>query len=121
MPGAQPRSDLVVTLRARTTYAGADTPGGPPTALCFYPPRPNPAAGSIRFAYDLPKAETVRLEVFDLSGRRVANVMSERVEAGRHELRWNPREHGEGIAAGLYFARFSVPGMTRMARIVLLP
>jgi hypothetical protein len=121
LPGAQPQSDLVVTLRARVTYAGADTPGGPPAALRFYPPRPNPAAGAIHFAYDLPRTAPVRLEVFDLSGRRVANVVSGQVEAGHHELRWSPRESSDGIAAGLYFARFSVPGMTRMVRIVLLP
>lgn len=121
LPGAQPQPDLVVTLRARATYAGAGTPGGSPTALRFYPPRPNPAAGAIRFAYDLPKATTVRLEVFDLSGRRVANVVSGQIGAGHHELRWSPRESGDEIAAGLYFARFSVPGMTRMVRIVLLP
>ena len=121
LPGAQPQPDLVVTLRARATYAGAGAPGGPPTALRFYPPRPNPAAGAIRFAYDLPKAAPVRLEVFDLSGRRVAEVVSGPAEAGHHELRWSPRESGEGLAAGLYFARFSVPGLTRMVRLVLLP
>lgn len=121
LPGAQPRSDLVVNLRARSTQEGAGLPGGPPTALRFYPPRPNPAAGAIRFAYDLPKAAPVRLEVFDLSGRRLAIVVSGRIEAGHHELRWSPRESVEGIAPGLYFARFSVPGMTRMVRIVLLP
>ena len=82
---------------------------------------PNPAAGAIQFAYDLPKAAPVRLEVFDLSGRRVANVASGQTEAGHHELRWSPRGDGGGVAAGLYFARFSVPGMTRMVRIVLLP
>jgi hypothetical protein len=118
---AQPQPDLVVTLRARVTNAGADAPGGPPTALRFRPPRPNPATGAIRFAYDLPKTAPVHLEVFDLSGRHVANVVSGQVETGHHELRWSPRESGDGIATGLHFARFSVPGMTRMVRIVLLP
>jgi hypothetical protein len=121
LPGTQPQPDLVVTLRARATYEGAGVPTGLPTVLRFYPPHPNPAAGAIGFAYDLPKAAPVRLEVYDLSGRRVANVLSGQVEAGHHELRWNPRESGGGIAAGLYFARFSVPGMTRKVRLVLLP
>jgi len=119
LPGGQPQPDLVVTLRARATYAGAGVPGGPPTALRFYPPRPNPTAGAIGFAYDLPRAAPVRLEVFDLSGRRVASVVSGEVGAGHHELRWSPR--GDGASAGLYFARFSVPGMTRTVRLVLLP
>lgn len=121
LPGAQGQPDLVVTLLAHPTYEGAGVPTGLPTALRFYPPRPNPAAGAIHFAYDLPKAAPVRLDVFDLSGRRVANVVSGQVEAGHHELRWSPRGEGGGVAAGLYFARFSVPGMTRMVRIVLLP
>lgn len=121
LPGAQPQPDLVVTLRAHPTYEGAGVPSGIPTALRFYPPRPNPAAGAIRFAYDLPQAAPVRLEVFDLSGRRVASVVSGQTEAGHHELRWSPRGSSDGVAAGLYFARFSVPGMTRMVRIVLLP
>jgi hypothetical protein len=51
----------------------------------------------------------------------VTNVVSGQVEAGHHELRWSPRESGDEIAAGLYFARFSVPGMTRTVRLVLLP
>lgn len=121
LPGALAQPDLVVTLRAHPTYEGVGVPAGLPTALRFYPPRPNPAAGAIQFAYDLPKAAPVRLEVFDLSGRRVANVASGQTEAGHHELRWSPRGDGGGVAAGLYFARFSVPGMTRMVRIVLLP
>jgi hypothetical protein len=121
MPGAQPQPDLVATLRARVTYAGSGVPGGPPTALRFYPPRPNPAAGAVRFAYDLPKAAPVRLEVFDPSGRRVTNLVSGQVEAGHHEMRWSPRESGDKIASGLYFARFSVPGLTRTMRFVLLP
>ncbi len=121
LPGAQPQPDLVVTLRARVTSVGAGVAPGLPTVLRFYPPRPNPATDAIRFAYDLPMAAPVRLEVFDLSGRRVASVVSDQTEAGHHEVRWSPRGSGDGIAAGLYFARFSVPGLTRMARLVLLP
>jgi hypothetical protein len=112
---------MVVTLRARATYEGAAVPTGLPSTLHFYPPSPNPAPSAIRFAYDLPKAATVRLEVFDLSGRRVSSLVSGVVEAGHHELRWSPRGSGEGVAAGLYFARFSTPGMKRTVRFVLLP
>ena len=119
LPGALPQPDLVVTLRAHPTYEGVGVPAGLPTTLRFYPPRPNPSPGSVRFAYDLPKAAPVHLDVFDLSGRRVASVVSGQVEAGHHELRWSPRDGG--VAAGLYFARFSVPGLTRMVRLVLLP
>jgi hypothetical protein len=121
LPGAQPQPDLVVTLRARPTRAGADTPVGPPAALYFYPPRPNPSAGAVHFAFDLPKAAPVRLEVFDLSGRRVASLLSGPVEAGRHDVVWQAGGMTDRFMAGLFYVRFATPGLTRVARLVLLP
>lgn len=119
LPGAQAQPDLVVTLRARAVDSNASVPGTLPSALRFYPPRPNPSAGAFHLSFDLPVATQVHLDVFDLSGRRVANLLSGKVEAGRHELRWQPL--GRNVAAGLYFVRFSVPGLTRTERIVTLP
>jgi endonuclease/exonuclease/phosphatase family metal-dependent hydrolase len=119
LPGAQAQPDVVVTLRARPTTPGAGVPGELPAVLRFYPPRPNPAAGPVSFAFDLPKAAPVQLDVFDLSGRRVASVASGELGAGRHELRWSPRAAGQG--AGLYFARFSTPGLARTTRFAVLP
>ena len=121
LPGAQPQPDLVVTLRARPTSNGAGVPGELPTVLRFYPPRPNPAAGPVAFAFDLPKAAPVELDVFDLSGRRVVNLASGTFEAGHREFRWVPRAGGQGASAGLYFARYSTLGVTRTLRLVLLP
>lgn len=119
LPGAQAQPDLVVTLRARAVDSNTSVPGTTPVALRFYPPRPNPSAGAFRFGFDLPVATTVRLEVFDLSGRRVASLLSGVVEAGRYEVPWVP---GRARAtAGLYFVRFSVPGLVRTERIVTLP
>ena len=120
LPGAQPQPDLVVNLRVRVTSATAGVPGGPPTALRFDPPRPNPSLGAFRFSFDLPMAAPVRLEVFDLSGRQVATVVAGDQDAGHHELRWDARG-SSGVSAGLYFARFSTPGLERTARLVILP
>jgi hypothetical protein len=119
LPGALAQPDLVVTLRARALDTNTGVPGGPPPALRFYPPRPNPSAGALVLAFDLPAATPVQLDVFDLSGRRIAGLLSGTVEAGRHEIRWQPT-NGKP-SAGLYFVRFSVPGLTRTERIVTLP
>ncbi len=120
LPGASPQPDLLVTLRARPVHSNADVPVGGPTALRFYPPHPNPSGGPIRFAFDLPAPAPVRLEVFDLSGRRVASLASGETGAGHHELSWNAGGRAAG-AAGLYFARFSTPGLSRTVRLVVLP
>ncbi len=122
LPGATAASDLVVQLHAYVISAATGVPGpGVPAALRFYPPRPNPAAGPVRFAFDLTRRAPVTLELFDLSGRRVASVISGELDAGHHEVRWDAGAGAGQPGAGLYFARFATAGLTRTARVVLLP
>ena len=79
-------------------------------------------ARETRFAFDLPHEAPVRLEVFDLNGRRVADVVSGVQPAGHHEAPWHAADgRGGRLAAGLYFARFVTPGLAESRRLVLLP
>lgn len=83
---------------------------------------PNPAAGEMTFAFDLLRATTVNLEVFDAAGRRVATVASGARAAGHHELRWNRRDgRGNPLAAGIYYGRLRASDGSRVTRLVFLP
>jgi endonuclease/exonuclease/phosphatase family metal-dependent hydrolase len=122
LPGAIALSALAVHLVARPKPGDVDVPGAGVTALRFYAPRPNPLARETRFAFDLPHEAPVRLEVFDLNGRRVADVVSGVQPAGHHEAPWHAADaRGGRLAAGLYFARFVTPGLAESRRLVLLP
>ncbi len=123
LPGATPRTDLVVALTARVSGgATAVLPGPAPATLAFLPPRPNPVEGRAQFAFDLPEAAPVALEIYDLGGRRVATVAEGWHAAGRHALGWTPADDaGRRLSAGLYFARFRAPGLVRVHRITILP
>jgi len=60
--------------------------------------------------------------VFDLNGRRVAEVVSGVLPAGHHEAPWRAVDaRGGRLAAGLYFARFVTLGLAESRRLVLLP
>jgi FlgD Ig-like domain len=121
LSGALAANDLVATLRARPLSGSTGVPGGP-TALRFERPRPNPLTSGTRFAFELPEAASVSLEIFDLSGRRVSTLVAGERGAGRHEVRWNAAgEHGGRVPAGLYFARFRTAGLTTMERLIVLP
>lgn len=65
---------------------------------------PNPARAQTTFAYELPRAAEVRLAVYDVLGRRVAEVVREEQGAGRHEVPWS----ADGLASGLYVWRLAV-------------
>lgn len=122
LPGAQPRPDLTVLLSAHPAAGTTATPVVMPTALRFYAPRPNPMTNEAWFGFDLPRAAPVELEIFDLAGRRVATLASGGREAGHYEMRWaGTNEDGGRVKAGLYFVRFSTPGLSRVERVVRLP
>jgi len=67
----------------------------------LYPSLPNPFRGVATIRFDLPVAGAAKLEVFDVRGRKVANLVDGVVAAGAHEVRWSP----VGQTSGLYFYR----------------
>jgi hypothetical protein len=87
-----------------------------PSAVALLPVAPNPVSASARLRYELPEATTVRLQVFDLLGRRVATLADGEKPAGRHEVSWQ----GAGLASGTYFVRLQAgsTAQTQMLRLV---
>ncbi|MGH7731554.1 MAG: FlgD immunoglobulin-like domain containing protein, partial [Candidatus Eiseniibacteriota bacterium] len=74
------------------------------------------------FAFDLPEAAPVSLAIFDLTGRRVADIVSGSLGPGRYQFPWNAvSDNGPRVPGGLYFARFVTPGMSRVERLIVLP
>jgi len=84
-----------------------------PTRLELLPSAPNPFAQAARLRYRLPDPARVRLEVFDLLGRRVATLVDGEKEAGPHEVQLD----GSRLAAGTYFVRLTAGPETRTQQI----
>lgn len=90
----------VVVSAASAAPEMGGTPGVPLFALRQN--EPNPVRGATRIRFSLPRAERVRLSIFDLSGRLVWRPLDETRPAGPHELRLDAAER---LAGGLYFYR----------------
>jgi hypothetical protein len=102
--------------------AGADDRAAPPSASGIERVSPNPfrARAEIRFSLSVSEARApVRLEVFDLGGRRVATILDGILSPGAHILSWDGRIGGGAEASsGVYLARLSTRGGTRGARLI---
>jgi hypothetical protein len=87
-----------------------------PSAVALLPVAPNPVVGFANLRYELPEATAVRLQVFDLLGRRVATLADGEKPAGRHEVTWT----GSRLAPGTYFVRLQAgsTAQTQMLRLV---
>ena len=85
------------------------------------PPSPNPFRGSATFRFGLSRAGEVRLELFDLAGRRVRSLASGVLPAGEVTREWDGRdEGGHAVHPGVYFVRLTTPARTFRARVVAL-
>jgi Lamin Tail Domain/PKD domain/FlgD Ig-like domain len=68
--------------------------------------RPDPFVGSMSIVFDLPKAATVRLDVFDLAGRHVAHLADGSFPAGARSVVWKGRsDNGVPAGPGVYLVR----------------
>jgi hypothetical protein len=82
---------------------------------------PNPAFRSTRFAFTLSREADVRLAVFDLAGRRVAEPFAGRALPGTTSAEWSlRRSDGTPVPAGIYFARLEGLGRATITRLVVL-
>ncbi len=84
-------------------------------------PFPNPTTGDAQVAFALPTAGFVELDVFDVAGRRVAELFSGSAAAGRTLVRWDGRDDaGSSVARGVYFVRLRSSGEERVRKLVVL-
>ena len=93
-----------------------------PVSFALHQNQPNPFAVSTTFRFDLPRPEIVRLELFDLGGRRVAKLRDAWMPAGRHSLEWNSRDaEGSPVRAGAYVYRIIAGSFRAQRKLVVLP
>ncbi len=81
---------------------------------------PNPFNPAVTLTADLERELPVRLEVRDLRGRLVRMLADGPRAAGLHRWRWDGRdEAGRLLPSGIYLARLSAGGATRVTKLVL--
>ncbi len=109
-----------ITFDEATDAATGIPPGGPGRAG-LSPPRPNPARGLARFTLRLEGAARVRVEVFDVSGRRVRELADGPRVAGVAELEWDLRdEAGRAVPSGIYLVSARVGPEESRRRVVVV-
>jgi hypothetical protein len=106
-----------LTLLHFTSPQGStETPGNLPAELILYPNYPNPFNSRTTIEYALPYETRVRLEIFDINGKKVARLQDGPLKAGRHQVTWNAL----GLGSGIYFVRLSAGDLVETQKALLL-
>ena len=64
---------------------------------------PNPFNPGCNIHFELLNSENINIQLYDISGKYVQNIMQGSLESGRHELYWEPNN----ISSGTYFVKVS--------------
>jgi hypothetical protein len=82
---------------------------------------PNPFNPSTKIAFELPKASHVKLMIYDIVGREVAQVADADYPAGYTELTWNGiNKNGNLVSSGVYFYRISSDKWSKVKKMLML-
>ena len=99
---------------------GVETIAGA-TTLDLLPNSPNPFSEHTSLKFALPAAGSARLAVYDIAGRRVAELVNRSMDAGVHSVTWDGRDaSGTMVASGVYLARLEAGGKTMTREMVRL-
>ncbi len=74
-----------------------------PDEYALYTAYPNPFNPITNIKIDIPENSHIKLTVFDLSGRLVAELMNQNITAGTHKAIWNGKDNkGRQVSSGVY-------------------
>lgn len=108
------------TLDAVTLYYDTRTPGDDgftvPRSLTLHANYPDPFVSTTTLGYTLAESVPVRLEVFDVLGRRIALLVDEEQAEGTYTLTFD----GSRLASGVYLLRFTAGRQQRVEQMVVM-
>ena len=88
------------------TTAGLEMSDGQPRNFELEKNYPNPFNSGTVIPFSLSSETEVHLQVFDVLGRPVVNLVAGRLQAGRHRVHWEGRDTGgQLVPSGIYFYR----------------
>jgi hypothetical protein len=82
---------------------------------------PNPFNPATTIGYSLPRRSPVRLEIYNVLGRRVITLIDKDQPAGEHTVIWEGKDAaGRRVASGVYLYRLTAEGFSQSRKMILL-
>jgi hypothetical protein len=111
------RSDMGAYGGGDSAMVGIDDYEVPlPEHLAFLQNYPNPFNISTVIIYSLPQASNVKIEIFDILGRKVETLVQGEQQAGYHQIVWDASDH----SSGMYFYKIQAGEYSDTKKMVLL-
>jgi hypothetical protein len=87
-----------------------------PSEFALHRSYPNPFNATTVITYELPTEAQVKLEVYNISGQKVATLVESRQQSGYRSVVWDASE----VSSGVYFYELSAGDFTETKRMMLV-
>jgi hypothetical protein len=77
---------------------------------------PNPFNPATKIMYSVPKDGNLRLEVYNVIGQKVAELVNEYVKAGKYDINFD----GSNFTSGVYLYKMELNGRNEIKKMILL-
>ncbi len=118
--GVAPTNYLYYAIaKSRIVLTGvADRPiSSVPNSFALHQNFPNPFNPATNLTFEVAKPAEVNLSVYDVNGKLVATLVNGLVQAGKHNLTWNPAKN---LSSGVYFAKLKSAGFSQVTKMTLM-
>lgn len=93
----------------------------PPKPVTLYQNFPNPFNPSTTISFFIPERTVLRLDIFNVRGRRVTTLADGIYPAAGYDLEWNGRDsRGRPVSSGVYYYRLEVSRKSITKKLVLM-
>lgn len=114
------KSPILKDLTLSTCPAGV----GPTAGLALtshLTAQPNPCNSRARVSFTITASGTVRLSVFDVTGRKVCDLADQWMPVGNHQVVWDGTDaQGFPLSSGMYWLCLDAPNLRGTQEIVLI-
>ncbi len=82
---------------------------------------PNPFNPETHIQYALPKAEQVRITIYDIQGQLVRTIVNERKSAGTYSVVWDSKDQYDNkVPSGVYLYRLKAGSFVMTQKMILM-
>jgi hypothetical protein len=87
-----------------------------PTVYNLSSPYPNPFNPTTSISFSIPQSDIVSLNVYDITGKLVTNLVNEHLNIGYHSINWD----GTNQSSGMYLVRMESGEYVETQKLVLV-
>ena len=91
-----------------------------PKQFALYQNYPNPFNPKTVISWHLAVNSDVELSIYDITGRKVTRLVSEKQSAGNHQIEWDASNFASGIYFYILIARSNSQSFVRTRKLILL-